>query len=110
MGDLASVKRLNIIGHDLSEANYDGRTALHLACSNGHFQVVKYLLESGLDNINPKDRYNNTPMDDAYRGKHSEIQNLLASYGGKCRKERKARKIAQTIQKAKQLKISLIVP
>lgn len=89
LNDLAAVRRMNFLGQDFDDKDYDGRTGLHLACSNGHYQIVKYLLESGLKRINPKDRYKNTPMDDAIRGNHTEVQQLLASYGGKSRKELK---------------------
>jgi glutaminase len=65
------VKRLNLLGYNLDQGDYDGRTALHLACSNGHFKIVEYLIDAGLKNINPKDRYNNTPMDDAKRGNYT---------------------------------------
>jgi glutaminase len=77
IGDLASVKRLDFVGCDLDQADYDGRTPLHLAASNGHYQIVKYLLESGLKNLNSKDRHKNTPMDDAKIGKHSEIHTII---------------------------------
>ena len=77
IGDLSSVKRLDFMGHCLDNPDYDGRTPLHLAASNGHYRVAKYLLDSGLKNVNPLDRYKNTPMDDARRGKHIEIQSLL---------------------------------
>ena len=33
----------------LNAADYNDHTALHLACLNGHFQVVSYLCASGAD-------------------------------------------------------------
>ena len=62
---------------DLDLGDYDGRTALHLACSEGQDKVVEYLLKSGVTNINPTDRWGNTPLDDAIRGKFEEIAQKL---------------------------------
>ena len=39
-GDLHEIKRLTANGMDLNESDYDGRTALHLACANGHVNII----------------------------------------------------------------------
>ncbi len=31
---------------DMRASNYDGRTALHVACAEGHLACVKFLIES----------------------------------------------------------------
>ena len=41
---------------DLEMADYDKRTALHLAASEGHFDVALFLLEIGKVKPDPKDR------------------------------------------------------
>ena len=68
-------------GYDsVCKGDYDARTALHLACSEGRLQVVKYFIESGFfREILVKDRWNNTPLDDAIRIKNQAIVNYLNS-------------------------------
>ena len=63
-GELERIKELFLQGVNLESSDYDGRTSLHLASANGHFEVVKYLLDLGLDKT-MKDRWNNTAYDDA---------------------------------------------
>ncbi len=62
-GDLNSIIILYSKGIDLNSADYDKRTALHLACSEGQIEVIKYLINK---NVNKEvvDRWNNTPLDD----------------------------------------------
>ena len=65
------------------EGDYDNRTPLHLAASNGHLNVIKYLHENipGLD-INPVDRWDGTPYDDSLREQKDEVADYLESIGG----------------------------
>ena len=65
MGDLAAMKRISILKEcDFNFGDYDGRTSLHLAASEGHRDVVEYLINQEVE-INPADRWGNTPLDDA---------------------------------------------
>ncbi len=75
-GDLEEVLRLQSEGVDLGMADYDGRTALHLAASDNQAAVVAYLIDQGI-NLAPIDRWGNTPIMDARRGGHGEIVMLL---------------------------------
>ena len=62
IGDLDTLKLLiSNYKVDLNISDYDLRTPLHLACSEGKVKIVKYLLEKGV-NSKPKDRWGNTPI------------------------------------------------
>lgn len=88
LGDTGALRRMHIKSDDLLKVNFDKRTALHLAASNGHLETVRFLLESDvLYNINVVDRWMGTPYDDAIREGHHEIAELLYSMGGKSGKE-----------------------
>lgn len=56
--------------------DYDGRTALHLAASEGHAPVLGYLLCCGAS-PHAQDRLGFTPLDDAQREGHVECAQLL---------------------------------
>lgn len=75
-GDLNGLQRLVLRGADLDAADYDGRTPLHLAASDGRFEVVDYLLKSGVDPT-PVDRWGGIPIDDARRSGHDRVTQLL---------------------------------
>lgn len=51
--------------------DYDRRSPLHLAASEGHLDLVKCLVEHGA-RINRSDRWGHSPIDDAYRHRHFE--------------------------------------
>ena len=42
---------------DMNMCDYDGRTPLHLAAAEGHFDCVKFLMEVCKVNPEPMDRY-----------------------------------------------------
>ena len=69
--------RLYFSGVNMSIANYDGRTALHLAASEGHSSCVKFLVE--VCHLSPlaKDRYANK-----LTYIHSKFIQIVISTGG----------------------------
>ncbi|KAK1559685.1 hypothetical protein Q3G72_017249 [Acer saccharum] len=62
-------------------ADYDKRTALHLASSEGRAEIVLLLLEKGAD-VNSLDRWGRTPLSDARSFGHVEICKILEAQGG----------------------------
>ena len=80
-GDLEEFISLKAGGRDLTVCDYDGRTALHLAASEGHFDVVRYLcVQAGDDAARLKsvlDRFGGTPHSDAVREGHDEVAAYL---------------------------------
>jgi len=60
----------------INSFDYDKRTALHVATCNQNIETVLFLLEHGADK-KMKDRWNNTPYDDAVRENYIELIKLL---------------------------------
>ena len=81
-GDLYEIQRLEASGVALDEGDYDARTGIHLAASEGHEEVVRYFIERRVD-INPKDRWGGTPLADAMRGNHTAVIELLEKNGAR---------------------------
>jgi glutaminase len=71
-GDISEMQQLMAIGVDLNESDYDGRTPLHLAASEGQSDAVRFLVKHGAI-VDAKDRWGNTALDDAIRGNHQDI-------------------------------------
>ena len=78
-GDIDEIKRIEAKGVDLNVSDYDGRTALHLAASEGQFEVVDYLIKRKV-NVNAKDRWGGTPLKDAKKSNHTDICNKIEKY------------------------------
>ena len=81
LGDLIEIKRLKKKQVDLLGVDYDGRSALHVAASAGHLNVMVYLANQKHANINLQDNFNHTPLVDAVRGSHFELVHWLKQKG-----------------------------
>lgn len=66
---------------EVDEGDYDERTPLHLAASEGHEEMVVLLLDIYRADMNITDRYGGTPMIDAVRHKRDNIAKLLRNHG-----------------------------
>ncbi|KAJ1626859.1 ankyrin repeat-containing domain protein [Pavlovales sp. CCMP2436] len=82
-GNAMAIRVLVAQGADVSQGDYDKRTALHLAASNGHLEMVRILIRESKADVNPVDRWGGTPADDAIRSKHQEVADYLLRHGGK---------------------------
>jgi len=67
-------------GAQFHMADYDGRTALHIACSEGNVDTVRYLLDLGAP-VHVRDRYGDTPLDDAVTFRRATIVSMLRQTG-----------------------------
>ncbi|KAK6273140.1 PREDICTED: potassium channel AKT1 [Theobroma cacao] len=67
-------------GSDPNEQDNDGRTALHIAASNGSEHCIVLLLEYGAD-PNIRDSEGNVPLWEAIMGKHESVIKLLVDNG-----------------------------
>eukprot|EP00928_Gymnodinium_smaydae_P038698 TRINITY_DN26634_c0_g1_i1.p1 TRINITY_DN26634_c0_g1~~TRINITY_DN26634_c0_g1_i1.p1 ORF type:complete len:2686 (+),score=507.28 TRINITY_DN26634_c0_g1_i1:210-8060(+) len=80
--DTDRLRELHLSGLPMSLGDYDARTALHLASSEGKLESVAFLLNEAKVETNPLDRFLCTPLDDAKRHKWSCIEALLIENGG----------------------------
>jgi len=82
IGDVEELQFLITNGADPNVGDYDRRTALHLASSNGQVPVLNYLLSIQPPiEVNARDRMMGTPLDDAYRHKEDVAQTMLIKAG-----------------------------
>uniref|UniRef100_A0A8C5DA26 glutaminase n=1 Tax=Gouania willdenowi TaxID=441366 RepID=A0A8C5DA26_GOUWI len=82
-GDVSALRRFALSSMDMEQRDYDSRTALHVAAAEGHGEVVRFLLEACKVNPVPKDRWGNTPMDEAVHFGHHDVVTILRDYHNK---------------------------
>jgi len=82
LGDTTAIERLLASGAEVDAADYDGRTALHLAASEGHAHAVALLLGRGAK-VDVVDRWGGTPLHDAVRRRHRAVVELLRRHGAR---------------------------
>lgn len=75
-GNISKLEEMLQTGVSLNTCDYDGRTAVHLCASNGHFRVLQWLVANGA-RVDVMDRFDNFPIDDATREGHKEIEQYL---------------------------------
>jgi glutaminase len=80
-GDAKEIQRLIASGADINGADCDGRTALHVAASEGQAVSVQYSLQNG-GKRDAKDRWGNTPIDDAQRSGHLAVAEIFEHIQG----------------------------
>ena len=78
--DVWTLRQLYEAGSDFNLGDYDHRTPLHIAAAEGHIEAAQFLLDHNAQ-VNPQDRWGQTPADDAFRGSFHDILSLLQTHG-----------------------------
>ncbi|XP_074376224.1 serine/threonine-protein kinase 12-like isoform X2 [Apium graveolens] len=81
-GDRVGLNMMLREGISPNVQDYDKRTALHLAASEGHASIVELLVQYKAD-VNLEDRWQRTPLTDARLYGHRDICRILEVNGGK---------------------------
>uniref|UniRef100_H3D4X1 glutaminase n=1 Tax=Tetraodon nigroviridis TaxID=99883 RepID=H3D4X1_TETNG len=79
-GDVSSLRRFALSSVNMEQQDYDSRTALHVAAAEGHVEAVIFLTNTCKVNPNIRDRWGNTPLDDALQFGHEVVVSVLKEY------------------------------
>ncbi|KAF5401142.1 Integrin linked protein kinase [Paragonimus heterotremus] len=88
-GQLAVVDLLVMRGARVNATNMGDDTALHLAASHGHIDVVHFLLNCHRFNVDVPNEHGNTPLHYACFWNHLEISEYLIKQGASLMQENK---------------------
>lgn len=81
-GDRGAIERLVVEGAALQVADYDQRTALHIAAAEGRERTVTYLVDQGVE-LDAEDHRGCTPLDDALAHGHAAVAEALEQRGAR---------------------------
>ncbi|XP_060913584.1 glutaminase kidney isoform, mitochondrial-like isoform X1 [Labrus mixtus] len=79
-GDVGALRRFALSAVNMEQRDYDSRTALHIAAAEGHLEAIIFLTEICKVNPHMKDRWGNTPVDDAIQFGNGVVVTLLQEY------------------------------
>uniref|UniRef100_A0A669CXD7 glutaminase n=1 Tax=Oreochromis niloticus TaxID=8128 RepID=A0A669CXD7_ORENI len=79
-GDVSALRRFALSAVNMEQRDYDSRTVLHIAAAEGQVEAVIFLTEICKVNPHMKDRWGNTPLDDAMQFGHEVVVSLLQEY------------------------------
>ena len=74
------VNRLICQGVSVNSKDHTGRTPLHLACTEGHCEIVQLLVDHGAD-LDSKDQWGHQPLTEALINDRKEIVEMLKNFG-----------------------------
>lgn len=64
-------------GEDLNTSDHDDRTVLHIAATEGYETMIKFLVNVAKVDVDKKDRWGRTPLDEAKFFKHDHVSRFL---------------------------------
>ena len=77
-GDILMLKCLLVAKIHVNASDYDKRTAVHIAASEGNVAALKLLVEAGAD-LSLEDRWGNTAKSEAEKSKSAQVLVYLDS-------------------------------
>ena len=83
-GDVGALMSYHNAGSDLTKTDYDGRSGLHLAATEGRLRAVKYLIRHcPAEHLNLEDRWGTTALSCARHYGHTDCVDALIDAGCK---------------------------
>ena len=89
-GNLTALRSAHDAGVDMNGQDYDKRTALHQACAGNKMDCIRFLVEEVMVELEPRDRWGATPLDNAKEEGNMELIELLKKKISKMNHEKDA--------------------